>query len=387
MIELAVHYLLARRKQTLLMLLGVLFGTASFITLSGLLLGFKDFLVNQLVNNSAAIHVGPAGGARFVQDPKAWYGRLDADSRVTAYSPQFIEPVIFSAGGASAPGLMVGCDPGRQTQVTTIGAYVVEGRFADLGGGGGPIALGAELRKSLGVALNQEVMVSPADGVPKAFKVVAVFKTGVQQGDTMAYVPLDAAQKLAGAGGQVNAIAVKLADYTSAAVIAEDWSRRGPEKAESWDQENPNFVQTFKAEDMVRFLSIGAVLLVAGFGIYNVLNMMVVQKRKDIAILRSMGYSFGDILTLFFSQGVILGASGGVLGALAGYGACLYLRTVSFGGNPMGAGTGRLAVSLNPAIFLQAVLLALVATALASILPAYAAARLAPIEIIRAGAE
>jgi len=386
-LDLAVHYLLARKKQTSLMLLGVFFGTASFITLSGLLLGFKDYLVNQLVNNSASIHIGPADGAHFVQDTKAWYGRLDADPRVVAYSPQFIEPVIFSAGGAGAPGLMVGCDPRRQTQVTTIIGYVVEGSFSDLGAGGRLIALGAELRKKLGVALDQEVMVSPADGVPKPFKVVAVFKTGVQQGDSMAYVPLDAAQKLAGSGAQVNGIAVKLADYSAAASIADAWSKRGPEKAESWDQENPNFVQTFKAEDMVRFLSIGAVLLVAGFGIYNVLNMMVVQKRKDIAILRSMGYSFGDILTLFFSQGVILGASGGVLGLLAGYGACLYLRTVSFGGNPMGAGTGHLAVSLNPAIFLQALLLALFATSLASILPAYSAAKLAPIEIIRAGAE
>lgn len=369
------------------MLLGVFFGTVSFITLSGLLLGFKDFLVNQLVNNSASIHIGPADGARCIQDPKAWYGRLEADPRVQAYSPQFIEPVIFSAGGASAPGLVVGCDPRRQAQVTTIGGYVVEGSFADLAKGGGLIAVGADVQKSLGVALNRELTVVAANGVPTTFKVVAVFKTGVQQGDTMAYVPLDAAQKLGLAGGQVNGIAVKLADYSAAAAIAEAWSRLGPEKAESWDQENPNFVQTFKAEDMVRFLSIGAVLLVAGFGIYNVLNMMVVQKRKDIAILRSMGYSFGDILTLFFSQGVILGASGGVLGLLAGYGACLYLRTVSFGGNPMGSGTGHLAISLNPAIFTQALLLALFATSLASILPAYAAARLAPIEIIRAGAE
>jgi lipoprotein-releasing system permease protein len=387
MIDLAVHYLLARKKQTVLMLLGVFFGTASFITLSALLLGFKDFLVNQLVNNSASIHIGPAAGARFVQDPKAWYARLDADPRVQAYSPQFIEPVIFSAGGTGAPGLVVGCDPRRQTRVTTIGGYVVEGSFQDLGPGGARIALGEELRKSLGVGLSQDVMVSPASGPPQAFKVVAVFKTGIQQGDTMAYIPLGAAQTLARAGGQVNGIAVKLADYSAAAGIADAWSKRGPEKAESWDQENANFVQTFKAEDMVRFLSIGAVLLVAGFGIYNVLNMTVVQKRKDIAILRSMGYSFGDILGLFFSQGLLLGFSGGVLGLLGAYGACLYLRTVSFGGNPMGSGTGHLAVSLNPAIFAQALFLALFATSLASILPAYAAAKLTPIEIIRAGAE
>jgi len=339
------------------------------------------------VNNSANIHIEAEKDGSAVEDPEAWYRRLKADARVTAFSPQVDAPVVFSRGASSAPGRLVGCDPRRQAEVTTIAGYVVEGSFAGLEAGPRRMAIGVELQKSLGAALNDSVRVSPAGGVPTTFMVAAIFKTGIQQNDTLAYAALGDVQKANGTPGRVSEIAVKLADYTLASAIAKSLSGPGPDKVESWDQKNSNFVETFKAEDMVRFLSIAAVLLVSAFGIYNVLNMTVMQKRKDIAILRSMGYSFGDILTLFFSQGLILGFSGTLLGGLAGWCLCLYLRTVSFGGNPLGAGTGHLAVSLDPAIFLQAGVLALLATSLSSILPAYSAAKLSPIEIIRAGAE
>jgi lipoprotein-releasing system permease protein len=384
---LAFHYLLARKRQTLLMLLGVFFGTSCFIALSGLLIGFKEYLVGQLVNNSAHIHIEPAAGHAFIKDPAAWYDRLVSDRRVKAYSPLLISSVVFSKGSTAAPGLLLGCDPARQCRVTTLDAYTVAGRFSDLSLPGNGLALGAELRKSLGVDLGQELLVSSAGGAGRRFRVVAVFKTGIAQSDGLAYAKLSAVRGLCRAPGKVNEIAVKLDDYTQAAAVARAWSGPGPDKAESWDQKNANFVETFRAEDMVRFLSIGAVMLVAAFGIYNVLNMAVVHKRRDIAILRSMGFGALDVLALFFSQGLILGLCGVALGSLAGWGLSLYLRTVSFGGNPMGSGTGHLAVSMDPAIYVQAWVFALLATCVSSALPAWSAARLDPIEIIRAGAE
>ena len=165
------------------------------------------------------------------------------------------------------------------------------------------------------------------------------------------------------------------------------WSALSPEKVESWDQQNANLFSVFALQDAIRFLSIGAIMIVAGFGIYNVLNMTVVQKRRDIAILRSMGYSSGDVVWLFFSQGLILGLSGVALGLGFGYLLGLYLQTVPFGSSPLGRGAGHLLISFNPAIYLQAALHAMTATLLASVLPARAAGKLAPIEIIRAGTE
>jgi lipoprotein-releasing system permease protein len=92
--------------------------------------------------------------------------------------------------------------------------------------------------------------------------------------------------------------------------LATAWANFGPEKVESWDQINANVFDVFRIQDAIRFLSIGAIMVVAGFGIYNVLNMMVIQKRRDIAILRSMGYSTREIISLFFTQGFLLGITG-----------------------------------------------------------------------------
>ncbi|HTB22562.1 MAG TPA: ABC transporter permease [bacterium] len=386
MFELSLRYLSARPRQTLLMLLGVLLGTAAFIALSGLLIGFKDYLVNQLVNNSASVHIEPAKDGGFIRDLSAWSRRLDSDRAVAAWSPQLIVPALFTRSGSSAAGLLAGCDPARQARVSTISSYVAQGRFADLAQGGARVALGAVLASKLGLELGQTVSISTSRGRPESFRVAAVFKTGVEQQDSLAYAPLAEVQALSGARARINEIAVRLEDYSLAGTKAGAWSRIGPDKAESWDQKNANIVDTFKSEDMIRFLSLAAVLLVAGFGIYNVLNMTVTQKRMDIAILRSLGYGRGDVLALFLWQGFLLGLAGILLGCLAGWGLDLYLRTVSVGGNPLGSGTGTLAVSLAPRIFCEGAAFALVSACLSTILPAYAAAKLDPIEIIRAGA-
>jgi lipoprotein-releasing system permease protein len=387
MLGLALRYLLARRRQTLLMLLGITAGTASFITLSGLLVGFKDYLVDQMVNNAAALRIeAPEDGAALA-DPGAWSRRLDADPRVASYAPQLEAAAVFSRGGRSAASGVIGCDPRRQGNVTTIAAYVTEGRFLELSAAPRRIAIGVELQKKLGAALGTSMTLIPAGGKPVEFKVAAVFKTGVQQADLGAYARLEDIQNASGRGKDVSAIAVRLKDYTLASAIAREWSAFSKDRVRSWDQMNANLMATFKAEDWVRFLAIGAVLLVAAFGIYNVLNMMVVQKRKDIAILRSMGFGFADVVGLFLAQGLLLGAVGAGLGALAGWGAGVYLRTVSIGGNPMGAGTGKLAVTLDGAMFLEAAGFALVAVVAATVIPAMAAGRLNPIEVIRSGAD
>lgn len=417
MIFLAVKYLLARPRQTLLTLLGIFLGTTAYIAISGFMLGFRVYLINQLINNSAHIHIQaredfltehgldqPFFGSRFqhvfwdpppsgrkdsaiVDNPQSWYRRLRGDPRVEAFSPQLTSAVILSKGKALATAVIVGCDPLQQVKVTTIGTYVSEGRFADLATGGNRLVIGGELQRRLGVLLLQNVLVTPAQGSPVPFKVVGVYHTGIRQADVMAYGALGDVQAVNGTPNQVNEIAVKLYDHTQAAALATMWSALSPEKVESWDQQNASFFDVFRMQDIIRYLAIGAILVVAGFGIYNVLNMTVMQKRRDIAILRSMGYAPRDILALFFSQGLILGLSGTALGLTFGFFLSRYLRTLPFGGGHGGFGTGHLMISMDPAIYLQSALLGLASASIAGILPARAAGKLTPIEIIRTAAE
>lgn len=417
MIFLALRYLLARRRQTLLTFLGIFLGTAAYVSISGFMLGFQNYAVDQLVNNNPHVAVEAREeflsdhsldrafyGARYlhvfwdpppsgrkdsamVEDPQKWYVRLKSDPRVLAFTPQLTAPVIFTNGTAKSSANLIGCDPVQQQRVTTIGTYVTEGQFGDVAAGGNRLAIGEELRKQLGVRLSQNVMVSLANAQPVPFKVVAVFSTGSLAWDRQAYGALADVQKVNRTPNQVNQIAVRLRDYTQAAAIATSWQALSVDKVRSWDQINAGIFTIFRIQDAVRYLTIGTILVVAGFGIYNVLNMTVVQKRRDIAILRSMGYGTGDIIWLFFSQGLILAVAGAALGLSFGYAISLYLQTIPFAGGPMGGGTGRLHVSFDPAIYAQATVLALMSASIASILPARAAGKLAPIDIIRAGTE
>lgn len=417
MIRLAFRYLLARPRQTLLMLLGFFFGTAAFVLLSGIMLGFRHYLVYQLINNDAHVHieareeflddkslnkaffgsladlvvwdVPPSGrkDSNMVENPGAWYERLKNDPRVAAYTPRLSASVIFSKGKSTVPATLIGCDPVRQKQVTTIGDYMTEGRFEDIAGGGNRILIGDQLKQKLGVMLTQNVLVSVAGGTTAPFKVAGVFKTGSRAFDLQAYGTLADVQAVNGTPNQVNEIAVRLYDYTKSAAIADTWSKLSVDKIESWDQKNSNIFSVFRIQDIVRFLSIGSIMIVAGFGMYNVLNITIVQKRKDIAILRSMGYTTADVVKTFFIQGIVLGLAGTASGLTFGYFMSFYLETIKTGAGPLGAGVGHLMVSREPLIYLQSAVLALFSASIASILPAQAAAKLEPIEIIRSTVE
>jgi lipoprotein-releasing system permease protein len=417
MIFLAVRYLIARRRQTLLTLLGICFGTTAFIALSGIILGFREYLVHQLVNNNPHIHIEaretflteheldspfygnstlhvfwdtpPSGrqGSTLVENPQSWYQRLQAEPLVLAYTPQLTTPVILSKGSAKVSATLIGCDPNQQRKVTTIGDHVTEGSFSDLAAGGNRIVLGEELRKQLGVRLSQNILVSVANSAPSAFKIAGIFRTGNKMADSLAYGEIRDIQAVNHTPNQINEIAVRLTDHTHATRMAQTWATLGPEKVETWDQQFGNLTEIFKFQDAIRYITISAILVVAGFGIYNVLNMTVMQKRRDIAILRSMGYGKQEIVLLFFSQGLILGVSGAILGAIFGYGLSIYLQTVPFGGNPMLGKTEHLLVAMHPSLYYQATSFALLSSVIASILPARAAGKLTPIEIIRAGTE
>lgn len=414
MIFLSLRYLLDRRRQTLFTLLGVFFGTTAYVAVSGFFLGFQGYLVEQLVNNSAQVHIQarqdylsehkldrafygtdfahvfwmspPIGLEGFlgVQNPQSWYARLRADPRVEAFSPQLSAPALFSNGETSFSSSLIGCDPLQQAKVTSIAEYMVEGQFSDIAAGGNRIILGDELAKRIGAGLNENINVAVGKNTPIPFKVVGRYSLGNRNGDLAAYAAIGDVQLLNQTPNRVNEIAVRLKDYTQAAAIATAWSKIAPELTESWDQMMANILSMFKVQNALRYSMIAVVLIVAGFGIYNVLNMTVNQKRQDIAILRSMGYDTFDIVMLFFMQGLILGITGGVLGLICGYFLCLYLQTISFSG-PMASRPTTLHISLDASIYFQAAALALLAASVASILPARSAGKLTPIEIIRAG--
>ncbi len=415
MIFLAIRYLLERKRQTLLTLLGVFFGTMAYVAVSGFFMGFQGFLVQQLVNNSAQVHIEarqdylfehtldkdffgdqyahafwispPSGveGYLEVQSPQTWYKRLSADSRVEAFSPTLTAPALFISGKISVAANLIGCNPAQHSKVTTVADYMIAGKFSDVEVGGNRVILGDELMKKLGVGINQTLLVSVGTNHPVPFKVVGRYSTGSRGADLQAYSALEDVQKVNLTPNHINEIGVRLSDYTQADTFARSWAQIGPERVESWGDQNLNILSVFAIQNALRLSMVMTVLIVAGFGIYNILNMTVNQKRQDIAILRALGYDTFDIITLFFSQGLIVGVCGAFFGLIAGYLFCLWLQTISFMTATPSNPQGHLHIAINAKIYIQGLALALLSASIASILPARAAGKLTPIDIIRQG--
>jgi lipoprotein-releasing system permease protein len=418
MFFLAIRHLVSRKKQTVLTLLGIVFGSMAFVAISGFMLGFQYFLLDQLINNDAHIRVSaredridrsvamrdlygkstaalvawvtePSGTRSNpkIENPRGWAEILGHDPRVEAYSPQFSSQVLFSLGAISANVRLIGSEPAMQVKVTNIENYVLTGKFTDIATGGNRLLVGTGLLKKLGSTDGSTIFVSNARNRPTPFKIIGTFETGNRQlDDSTAFAALNDVQRLSGQQDEINNIAVRLWDFNRARDVAHDWQSLSVDRVESWDEINAAFLNVFQIQDATRYLMIAVILLVAGFGIYNILNVVVSQKKKEIAILRSIGYEQGDILKLFFLQGIILGVVGSALGLALGYIACLGLELVRFGGGPMGGGTF-MKVSFDPMIYVRAFLFGSLSSAFASLMPARAAGKLTPIDVIRSGAE
>jgi lipoprotein-releasing system permease protein len=320
-------------------------------------------------------------------NPVGWYQRLLADPRVKAYSPQLTANVILTRAKTAISGRLIGSRPEMQVKVTNIEEFMLKGRFIDLQVGGNRVVAGAGLMDKLGAHMGETMLISTGMGGAAPFKVIGIFKTGIKQiDDSTAFAELADVQRVNRTPEQVTDIAVRLHDFNQAKELALAMSKASVEKVQSWDQINENFLNVFRIQDATRYMMITVILIVAGFGIYNILNMTVNQKKKEIAILRSMGFEGGDIVELFLLQGAILGFMGGVIGLGVGYFICLQLQKIKFGGGPMG-GAGYLKIAFLPDIYFFGFLLPLVVSILASVLPARAAARMTPIQIIREGSE
>lgn len=412
MFFLSLRHMLSRKKQILLVLLGIVFGVSAYIIFTGIMFGFREYIIDQIVNNNYHINVSareefvtrhelddaffgsnvyvhwlrePAGrrDSNRIKNALGWYDMLSHHSEVLAYSPQLQITALIKHGAASKSISLIGCYPGEQTTVTTIQNFMVKGRFSDIAQGGNRMIVGEDLLKRMGAQMNDTLLVSAADGRTIPFKIVGVFKVGVRHVDnSTAYALLGDVQKLNQTPGVITDIAIRLKNVDLAATLATRWDKFKPDTVLSWDQANAHFLSVFKLQDFIRnFMSL-AILLVAGFGIYNVLNILISQKRMEIAILRSMGYERLDIVRLFMMEGVVLGLVGGVLGLLLGYLGSRYMQTWEIIGGRYGGGRNLL-ISFNTMIYLHGFLMAIIVSFISSILPAWYAGKLSPLEILR----
>lgn len=403
--------LISRKKQTLLILLGISFGTLLYVSITGLQLGMREYIFEQLLSNTAHIlisgsekdilpesitevlygdnknvfwRVAPAGkrDETKIKNVQGWYQFLDKETEVLDYSPRLSTNVLLGSGQFSAPVNLIGTLPEKHARVSHIEKYIKQGSFLNLKSGGNSLVIGSGVAKKLGVHLNQIVNVSSRAGLSRPYKIVGILHFGNEQIDqSIAYAHLKNVQTVTQRPGRVSEIAVALWDVEKSNITASFWKNISTDKVQDWKEANKAFMEVIGVQDFSRYFITWSVLLVAAFGIYNVLTIMINQKKREIAILRAIGYSPARIFQLIFYQGIVLGMVGGLLGLFLGWLMCLWIGSINFGFEI--GGSNNLLISYDWQIYFSAFITANISALIASFIPAWEAKNLTPMDIIR----
>jgi len=397
------RYLRARKRSrsisvnTAISVGGVALGVAALVIVLSVMSGFHNDLQRKILGVNSHIVVTHYQGA--LTD----YERVETLIRslpgVTATSPMVLSQVMLSGGGKPQGVVLRGIDPDREQGTTDLLGRIIDGSVDNLEGGGETppgIVIGRELARNLGVFVGDTVrMVSPRDllgpmGVlPKVarFRVAAIFEVGMFEYDgNLACIHIRTAQDFLDLGEAVTGVEVKLKDPFKARETAEE-IQAGlgfPYSARDWMRMNKNLFSALKLEKYAMFVILVLIVLVAAFNIVSTLVMIVIDKSRDIAILKAMGASDGGILTIFMVQGLIIGVVGTVIGLSVGYAACWLLDRYKFIRLPADVYyLNHLPVTVDAGDFAAVAAAAVGISLLATIYPSLQAARIDPVEPLR----
>ena len=172
----------------------------------------------------------------------------------------------------------------------------------------------------MGIRVNDIVQAGIPGKQITPLKIIGVIQTGNKMiDDSLCYTSITTLQRITGSPGEISDIVVRVTDVSHAREMAENWSQFTKDKVESWDQANESIMSVFNTQNIIRNTITVVIILIIAFGIYNILNMVVSSKKRDIAILRSIGYEEFDIIMLFLIQGLILGVTGAIFGSILGF--------------------------------------------------------------------
>ena len=400
----ALRYLKAKRRQavisviTLISVIGVAAGVCALVVALAINNGFRQELESRLLGATASIDlIRPANDG--IKDYEPLAERLSKVPHVTADAPVLYEEVLISSHSRAQGIVLKGVDPQREVRVADLLQHVREGSLDALSktfSNADPLILGSELAKSLGVFVGDTVLVTSPQGyltpfevVPKFrhFRVVGVFDSGFYDFDSAwAFTNLGAAQRLFDLANVVSVIEFKIDDVDRAPEVAQAIRRAAGAGFDTttWMEQNRSLFSALKLERLVTVLTIGLIMLVAALNIFITLAMMVMEKNRDIAVLMSMGARARQVWAVFTIHGLVIGAIGGLLGLLSGYGICWAGERYKLFRLPADVyALASVPFHARPWDGVWIVVAALVVSFLAALYPSLAAARLSPVEILR----
>jgi lipoprotein-releasing system permease protein len=403
------RYLKAKRKQTFVSLItfisiaGVMVGVTALIVVIAVMNGFKEDLRDKILGVTSHVVISRFDGNISKYDEVR--AKVEEVSGVNAATPFIYTQVMISSRKAISGAVLRGIEPKTASKVINLPKNLRAGSLEELEAEKKPegmrstpgIILGNELARNIGVSRGEPVTVisplgrlTPLGRVPRSqtFRVAGIFDSGMYEYDsTIAYVSLWAAQRFLGIGDRVTGIEVRVDEIYEADRVAKAIGKAldgYPYWSRDWMRMNKNLFSALKLEKIVMFIILTLIILVAAFNIVGTLIMVVIEKTRDIAILKSMGATRSSIMKIFMIEGAVIGLVGTLLGLLGGYTLCKLLATYKFIELPSDVYyISTLPVQMNPLDVALIALAAIVITLAASVYPAWQASRFDPAEAIR----
>jgi lipoprotein-releasing system permease protein len=407
----SIRYLLSHLRQTLVCIAGVTISVAMFICMDAMMQGFSDKFIIETVESSGhvTVHdepreketkilqrvytdpnaliamqgVKPRDEIKKIKNPTGLVATVRRMPHVVAACPVVTGDAVISYGSKTYAIQVNGVEPDQQVKVTTIGDKVTQGAFDRLKKTSDGIVLGRGIAQTIGARIDDSITLTSPTGGKTFAKVVGIFDTGVTPVDySRSYMQLSAAQTLLGKKSIINEIVIRLDDYNLAREVAQQIESISGYKTYSWQEANENFLKIFRIQTIITFFITGALLVVAAFGVLNILIMAVLERVNDIAILKSFGYSRGDITQIYLFQGMVIGVVGSLVGLGIGKLAVEGLRRLPIQVEGLVKSDGLL-MSEHPSQYLMAFVGAMLIVLLAAVYPARRAAKYDPVEVIR----
>jgi len=411
-LNIAKTHLLTKMKSTVTASLGVTFGIGAYITLVSFMTGLNAMLDDLILNQTPHIHIyneiepsakqpvalyteledafyvvhsiKPKQSQRKIHNAVPLLHYLKKDAAVKGATPQLRSQIFYLSGSIELGGNLIGVDIMEEVRLSSIQDYIVEGSPEALQNMENGILLGAGLAKKMSLSVGDRVQISTIKGDIFPLKIVGIYQSGIAEIDNIqSFANLKTVQRIIGeAENYITDINVKLYDMKQAVAMGKRLQKQFNVKATDINQANAQFETGSNIRNIITYAVSITLLIVAGFGIYNILNMLIYEKMNDIAILKAIGFSGKDVQLIFMSQAMIIGIVGGVLGLLIGFGLSNFIDTIPFETEALPTIT-TFPVNYQVHYYVIGISFALLSTFIAGYLPSNKAKRIDPVNIIR----
>ena len=336
-------HLVTKKKSTITASLGVTFGIGAYITLVSFMTGLNTMLDDLILNQTPHIHlyneiepsenqpislydefedalnvvhsIKPKQSQKKIHNALPILSYLKDDTNVKGATPQLRAQIFYLSGSIELGGNLVGVDIMEEVRLSNIQDYIVQGSPEALKNNDSGILLGAGLAAKTSLSVGDRIQISTIRGDIFPLKIVGIYQSGIADIDNIqSFANLKTVQRILGeAENYITDINVKLYDISKAASMSKRLAHQFKVKAIDINEANAQFETGSNIRNLITYSVSITLLIVAGFGIYNILNMLIYEKMKDIAILKATGFSGTDVQLIFMSQAMIIGALGGVL--------------------------------------------------------------------------